>query len=108
MQRGYDSLVALPGVGVSLADALYEKGFYSAEEVASATVDDLIQIRGIGEETAVKLIEAAKEALEAAGEEAFAEENSQQSDDENQETTAANSSSNDTQTMDNAEKDSAG
>ncbi|MBT8369820.1 MAG: transcription termination/antitermination protein NusA [Deltaproteobacteria bacterium] len=59
MQTGYDSLVALPGVGVSLADALYESGFYSAEEISNATMEDLIQIRGIGEEKAAKLIEAA-------------------------------------------------
>jgi N utilization substance protein A len=44
MQIGYDSLVALPGVGVSLADALYERGFYSAEEISHANVEDLIQI----------------------------------------------------------------
>jgi N utilization substance protein A len=60
MQSGYDSLVALPGVGVSLADALYERGFYSAEEISHATVEDLIQIRGIGEEKATKLIEASQ------------------------------------------------
>ncbi|UCG05705.1 MAG: transcription termination/antitermination protein NusA [Desulfobacterales bacterium] len=60
MQSGYDSLVALPGVGVSLADALYEKGFYSAEEISHADVEDLTQIRGIGEEKAKKLIEAAQ------------------------------------------------
>jgi N utilization substance protein A len=60
MQTGYDSLVALPGVGIGLADALYESGFYSAEEVASAAIEDLTQIRGIGEEKAVKLLEAAK------------------------------------------------
>ncbi len=65
MQSGYDSLVALPGVGISLADALYEAGFYSAEEVSHASEDDLIQIRGIGEEKASKLIEAAKLSLEA-------------------------------------------
>jgi N utilization substance protein A len=65
MQSGYDSLVALPGVGISLADALYEAGFYSAEEVSHASEDDLIQIRGIGEEKANKLIEAAKLSLEA-------------------------------------------
>jgi len=63
MQSGYDSLVALPGVGVSMADALYELGFYSAEEVSKATVEDLIQIRGIGEETAKKLIAAAQNAV---------------------------------------------
>jgi N utilization substance protein A len=60
MQDGYNSLVSLSGVGISLADALYEKGFFSAEELSGASVKDLIQIRGIGEEKAVKLIEAAK------------------------------------------------
>jgi len=41
MQSGYDSLIALPGVGVSMADALYEKGFFSADEVAKAGIEDL-------------------------------------------------------------------
>jgi N utilization substance protein A len=63
MQSGYDSLVALSGVGISLADALYELGFYSAEEVSNATPEDLIQIRGIGEDTAKKLIAAAQKAV---------------------------------------------
>ncbi len=63
MQSGYDSLVALPGVGISLADALYGEGFYSAEEVGNAAPEHLIQIRGIGEEKARKLIEAAKAAV---------------------------------------------
>jgi N utilization substance protein A len=66
MQSGYDSLVALPGVGISMADALYELGFYSAEEVSNATAEDLIQIRGIGEETAKKLIAAAQTFVEEA------------------------------------------
>jgi transcription termination/antitermination protein NusA len=66
MQSGYDSLVALPGVGISVADALYELGFYSAEEVSNATAEDLIQIRGIGEEKARKLIAAAQAAVQAA------------------------------------------
>jgi N utilization substance protein A len=65
MQSGYDSLVAVPGVGVSLADALYEKGFYSAEEVSHASVEDLVQIRGIGEDKAHKLIEAAQAFMES-------------------------------------------
>lgn len=63
MQTGYESLVALPGIGISIADALYEKGFFSAEEISSASTEDLIQIRGIGEEKAAKLIRAAKEAV---------------------------------------------
>jgi N utilization substance protein A len=87
MQSGYDSLVALPGVGISLADALYELGFYSAEEVSNATPEDLIQIRGIGEETAKKLIAAAQKAVveaeqaEEIEEEAVSQSDSSASDD---------------------------
>ena len=65
MQSGYNSLMALPGIGISLADALYEKGFYSAEEIGKASVEDLLQIRGIDETLARSLIEAAKTAAEA-------------------------------------------
>ena len=68
MQSGYDSLVALPGIGISMADALYESGFYSAEEISNASAEDLIQVRGIGEEKARKLIAAAQAAVQAAAE----------------------------------------
>jgi N utilization substance protein A len=64
MRSGYDSLLALTGVGISLADALYEKGFFSAEEISKAAVEDLIQIKGIGEESAKKLIDASKQAIQ--------------------------------------------
>jgi len=66
MQSGYNSLMALPGVGISLADALYEKGYYSAEEIGKASVEDLLQIRGVDETLAGRLIEAAKTAAEQA------------------------------------------
>ena len=66
MQSGYNSLMALPGVGISLADALYEKGYYSAEEIGKASVEDLLQIRGIDETLARRLIEAANNAVEQA------------------------------------------
>ena len=64
MRSGYDSLLALTGVGISLADALYEKGFFSAEEISKASVEDLIQVKGIGEESAKKLIDASKQAIQ--------------------------------------------
>jgi len=64
MQSGYNSLMALPGVGISLADALYEKGFYSAEEIAKASREELLQIRGVDEAMADSLIEAAQAAVE--------------------------------------------
>jgi N utilization substance protein A len=81
MQSGYDSLVALPGVGISMADALYELGLYSAEEVSNATPEDLIQVRGIGEDTAKKLIAAAQTAvLEAQQAEDIEEEKAKEAD----------------------------
>ena len=63
MQDGYESIIALQGVGVGMADALYETGFFSIEEISTASVEDLKQIKGIGEGKAQMLIEAAKQAV---------------------------------------------
>jgi len=63
MQSGYNSLMQVEGIGAGIADALFEKGYYSAEELASAEVEDLTQIRGVGEEKAKLLILNAKVAL---------------------------------------------
>jgi N utilization substance protein A len=60
MQAGYNSLVCLPEVGAALADALYEKGFYSAAVLAAAAPEDLLQVREMTEERAVQLIADAK------------------------------------------------
>lgn len=60
MKKGYDSLVKISGVGASMADALFEKGFYSAEELAEADIEDLIQVRGIAEGKAGQLVENAR------------------------------------------------
>jgi N utilization substance protein A len=81
MQSGYDSLVALPGIGISMADALYELGLYSAEEISNATPEELVQVRGIGEETAKKLIASAQTAvLEAQQAEDAEEEKAREAD----------------------------
>ena len=64
MQSGYESLKQIVGIGTSMADTLFEKGFHSAEEVANAEIDDLVQIRGIGEEKAGQLIASARLAHE--------------------------------------------
>lgn len=60
MKHGYESLTALPGVGISLADKLYENGFYSAEEVSKASVEDLVQTVDLDPEEALSLIRFAK------------------------------------------------
>jgi N utilization substance protein A len=64
MKKGYDSLVAIPEMAVGLADALYESGFYSADELSRSSADDLMQVRGMTEEKALELIDAAQAYLE--------------------------------------------
>ncbi|MGD9251484.1 MAG: transcription termination factor NusA, partial [Desulfobacterales bacterium] len=82
MRSGYESIVALPDVGVSLADALYEKGFFSAEEISIASIEDLMQVRDMSAEAAQELIDVARQAVldaEAAAQaEAEADENDQE------------------------------
>ena len=80
MQNGYDSLVALTGMSISMADTLYEKGYFSAEELSNADPENLIQIRDIDTtEKAEKLIETARDYLanikevEATSEEALSD-----------------------------------
>ncbi len=73
MRSGYESIVALPDVGVSLADALYEKGFFSTEEISIASVEDLMQVRDMTEEGAEELIAVARQAILEAEAQAAAE-----------------------------------
>lgn len=63
LKNGYDSLVSLPGVGISLANSLIERGFASAIEISNAAVSDLTQIKGIATEKAEKLIRSAIESV---------------------------------------------
>ncbi|MEZ4528344.1 MAG: transcription termination factor NusA [Desulfobacterales bacterium] len=61
MKAGYESLTGLSGVSADLADALYEKGFFSAEEISRSTPEDLMNVRGITEEKARELLRIAAE-----------------------------------------------
>jgi N utilization substance protein A len=56
--------MSLPGIGASTADTLYEAGFYSIEELANASVEELVQIKGISDKKAEALLESAAQALE--------------------------------------------
>lgn len=61
------ALRGLPGIGQKLAGRLVAAGFVSVEKLASASVEDLLQVEGIGEKTAEKLLAAAKTALSGKG-----------------------------------------
>jgi N utilization substance protein A len=60
LKEGYESLLALPGIGDATADNLYEAGFASAEELASAQIEELVTLPGLSQQKAVKFIEAAE------------------------------------------------
>lgn len=57
--KGYQSLLALPGVDESLADQLFGKNIISTAVLAKQSVEDLTVIRAIDEEFALALLEAA-------------------------------------------------
>lgn len=59
LKEGYKSLLQLEGVGEKRASDLYENGFRSAEDVARASVADLVSIKGVSQERAARLIEEA-------------------------------------------------
>jgi N utilization substance protein A len=60
MKDGYDSLLSLPNMTTDLADALSEKGFYSADEVAASSVEELQQACDISVADTEALIEGAQ------------------------------------------------
>ncbi len=61
LKDGYQSLLELQGVGTKRAAHLYDKGFRSAEDIAGATVEELLSVKGLGEERARAIIEDAVE-----------------------------------------------
>ncbi len=64
LQSGFDSLMQLPDMDESLANRLFEKGYFSIEDLSKAHAADLVADFQISEENALKFIEAAGDALE--------------------------------------------
>lgn len=59
--RALESLRAMAGVGDMTAELLYQQGFKSAEEIAAANLEDLLEVDGIGEEKATAILQAARD-----------------------------------------------
>jgi N utilization substance protein A len=58
------SVSDLAGVGPKLLEELTEAGYTSVFKVAQTTLEDLLKVKGIGEKTAVKLLEGARELMQ--------------------------------------------
>jgi len=63
LKEAYESLLKIDGVGEKTALTLYQAGYRSFEEMAKADVSDLVQLKDIGEEKALKIIQGAQEQL---------------------------------------------
>jgi len=58
------SLAEIPGVGPKIADAMKEAGFETVDQVARASMEELMAAKGIGEKTAQKILDGARGLLE--------------------------------------------
>jgi N utilization substance protein A len=56
----HSELLTLEGVGERMADQLEEAGFFSIEEIASSSVEELSEVPGVGDKTARRLLAAAR------------------------------------------------
>ena len=54
----------LPGIGEGAEDKLKAAGYKSIESIAVASPQELVEVAGLGEATAVKAINAARDSLE--------------------------------------------
>jgi N utilization substance protein A len=60
LKQAYNSLLELDGVGEKTALNLYQEGFRSADDVAGVSMEEMMQIDGIGPEKAEQIIASAK------------------------------------------------
>ena len=64
LQSGFDSIVKLPDMDESLANRLFEKGYFSVEDLSKVRPEDLVADFQLSDEDAQKFIDAAGDALE--------------------------------------------
>lgn len=58
------TITELPGIGPSTAAKLIEAGYSTLESIATVSIGELMSVASMGEKTVIKIIEAAREALD--------------------------------------------
>lgn len=64
MQSRVDELLKIEGLGQKTAETLAAMGYVDIEKIAKMKTEDLSSLQGIGEKTALKIIEGAKKLIE--------------------------------------------
>ena len=64
VKEGYDSLMKLTGVGLSMAEVLFKSGYSSVLDISEADIEDIISTTELDEIQAQEMIEEAKVILE--------------------------------------------
>jgi N utilization substance protein A len=59
------SLTAVPGIGDMTAELLYQQGFKSVEDIAAADLEALLEVEGLSQEKAARILQAAREQVAA-------------------------------------------
>ncbi len=63
LKQGYDSLMRLTDVGLSLAEALFKGGYSSIVDIAQAEIEDIVSVSDLEESRAKEIVEEAKTIL---------------------------------------------
>jgi N utilization substance protein A len=72
-RAAFKDLLAIPGIGSITAELLFNEEYFSAQDIAAVSVEDLANIAGIGEKKAQNIKKAVEEYLQKQSEEASSE-----------------------------------
>ena len=72
-RAAFKDLLGIPGVGSITAEVLFNEEYFSAQDIAAASIEDLAKISGIGEKKAQNIKKAVEGYLQKQSEEASSE-----------------------------------
>ncbi|MCK5162521.1 MAG: transcription termination factor NusA, partial [Desulfobacula sp.] len=64
VKEGYDSLMKLTGVGLSMAEVLFKGGYSSLVDISEAVIEDIVSVTDLSETKVEEMIEEARQILE--------------------------------------------